>query len=100
MRFAAHVMRPRGDLANERHPILADVRLKYPGSRHEPLRALLAERPELLECVRMTGEACYVLKVAARSMSHLQELVDQLADVGSVTTSLVYSVTQPYRDPV
>lgn len=88
------------DLGKLGYPILADIRLKYPGSRHDPLHALLAERTEILECVRVTGEACYVLKVAARSMSHLEEVVDLLADFGSATTSLVYSVTQPYRDPV
>ena len=88
------------DLGKLGYPILADLRLKYPGSRHDPLRKLLAQRTEILECMRVTGEACYVLKVAARSMAHLEEVVDLLADFGSVTTSLVYSVTQPYRDPV
>ncbi len=88
------------DLGKLGYPILADLRLKYPGSHHDPLRKLLAGRTEILECMRVTGDVCYVLKVAARSMEHLEEVVDQLADFGSVTTSLVYSVTQPYRDPV
>src|SRR5689334_22198645 len=37
-------------------PVLAVVRLKYPGSRHEPLHKLLAERYEILECLRTTGD--------------------------------------------
>ncbi len=81
-------------------PVLADVRLKYPGSRHQPLHDLLARRTEILECLRVTGDACYVLKVAARDMAHLEEVVNELSDFGSASTSVVYSITQPYRDPL
>ncbi|MER7914560.1 Lrp/AsnC family transcriptional regulator [Streptomyces sp. NPDC096068] len=79
--------------------VLAVVRLKYPGTRHEPLRRLLGERPEILECLRTTGDDCYVLKVAATSMGHLEELVDALADFGSTTTNLVFSRTLSLRGP-
>ncbi|MDB4873185.1 MAG: transcription regulator AsnC, partial [Gemmatimonadales bacterium] len=48
---------------------------------------------------RTTGDDCYVLKVAATSMAHLEQLVDELARFGSTTTNLVYSQTLPYRGP-
>jgi Lrp/AsnC family transcriptional regulator, leucine-responsive regulatory protein len=79
--------------------VLAIVRLKYPGSRHEPLHRLLGERHEILECLRTTGDDCYTLKVAATSMGHLEQLVNELAQFGSTTTNLVYSQTLPYRGP-
>jgi Lrp/AsnC family leucine-responsive transcriptional regulator len=85
------------DLAKAGYPVLAIVRLKYPGNYHEPLRRLLAERGEILECLRTTGDDCYTLKVAATSMAHLETLVDELAGFGSTTTSVVYSQTLPYR---
>ncbi|MEV3982965.1 Lrp/AsnC family transcriptional regulator [Nonomuraea sp. NPDC049758] len=87
------------DLGKVGFGVLAVVRLKYPGSRHEPLRRLLGERPEILECLRTTGEDCYTLKVAAGSMSHLERVIDELARFGSTTTSIVYSQTLPYRGP-
>ena len=87
------------DLAKAGYPVLAIVRLKYPGNYHEPLRRLLAERREILECLRTTGDDCYALKVAATSMDHLETLVDELAGFGSTTTSVVYSQTLPYRGP-
>ncbi|WP_416873326.1 Lrp/AsnC family transcriptional regulator [Kitasatospora sp. SC0581] len=87
------------DLAKVGYPVLAVVRLKYPGNRHEPLRRLLAERREVLECLRTTGDDCYTLKVAATSMEHLETLVDELAGFGSTTTSVVYSRTLPLRGP-
>lgn len=79
--------------------VLAVVRLKYPGSQHQPLHRLLAERTEILECLRTTGEDCYQLKVSATSMAHLEQVVNELAQFGSTTTNLVYSQTLPYRGP-
>ncbi|MQY16162.1 hypothetical protein SRB5_63550 [Streptomyces sp. RB5] len=80
-------------------PVLAVVRLKYPGNRHEPLHRLLGERTEILECLRTTGDDCYTLKVAAASMGHLENIVDELAAFGSTTTSVVYSEPLPLRGP-
>ncbi|MEV8098950.1 Lrp/AsnC family transcriptional regulator [Kitasatospora sp. NPDC085879] len=87
------------DLTKVGYPVLAVVRLKYPGNRHQPLRRLLDERREILECLRTTGDDCYTLKVAATSMEHLETLMDELAGFGSTTTSVVYSRTLPYRGP-
>lgn len=87
------------DLEQVGFTVLAVVRLKYPGNRHEPLHRLLAERTEILECLRTTGDDCYTLKVAATSMPHLEHVVDQLAEFGSTTTNIVYNQTLPYRGP-
>ncbi|GAA3814015.1 Lrp/AsnC family transcriptional regulator [Sphaerisporangium flaviroseum] len=87
------------DLEKVGFAVLAVVRLKYPGSRHQPLHRLLGERHEILECLRTTGDDCYTLKVAAASMAHLEELVNELAQFGSTTTNLVYSRPLPYRGP-
>jgi Lrp/AsnC family leucine-responsive transcriptional regulator len=87
------------DLAKVGLTVLAVVRLKYPGSQHEPLHRLLGERFEILECMRTTGDDCYTLKVAAASMAHLERIIDELAQFGSTTTNVVYSQTLPYRGP-
>lgn len=87
------------DLVKVGYPVLAVVRLKYPGSRHQPLHQLLGERFEILECLRTTGEDCYSLKVAATSMAHLEQLINELAQFGSTTTNIVYSQTLSYRGP-
>lgn len=87
------------DLTQAGYPVLSIVRLKFPGNRHEPLHRLLDKRAEILECLRTTGDDCYVLKVAATSMPHLEELMDELAGLGSTTTDVVYRQTLPYRGP-
>ncbi|MCO1574264.1 Lrp/AsnC family transcriptional regulator [Crossiella sp. SN42] len=85
------------DLDKVGYPVLAVVRLKYPGHQHQPLHRLLAERAEILECLRITGEDCYTLKVAATSMPHLEQVVNELTAFGSTTTNIVYSQPLPYR---
>jgi Lrp/AsnC family leucine-responsive transcriptional regulator len=87
------------DLGKVGFAVLAVIRLKYPGSQHQPLRRLLGERFEILECLRTTGDDCYTLKVAAASMAHLEQLVNELTQFGGTTTNLVYSQTLPYRGP-
>ena len=71
--------------------ILALVRLRYPSGNYRPFHALLEETPEIVEAHHVTGEDCFVLKVLARSMRHLEEVTGRIAGLGSVTTSVVYS---------
>ncbi|MEU3060467.1 Lrp/AsnC family transcriptional regulator [Streptomyces subrutilus] len=77
--------------------ILALVRLRYPHGNYKPFHALLDSTPEILEAHHVTGDDCFVLKVAARSMSHLEELTGRISGLGSVTTSVVYSSPLPRR---
>ncbi|MFE0737283.1 Lrp/AsnC family transcriptional regulator [Streptomyces sp. NPDC058855] len=78
-------------------PILAFVRLRYPHGNYKPFHDLIAATPEALEAHHVTGDDCFVLKVAARSMRHLEEITGKIAGLGSVTTSVVYSSPLPRR---
>ncbi|WP_395359538.1 Lrp/AsnC family transcriptional regulator [Streptomyces sp. YH02] len=78
-------------------PILAFVRLRYPHGNYKPFHDLLGATPEVLEAHHVTGDDCFVLKVAARSMRHLEEISGKIATLGSVTTSVVYSSPLPRR---
>ncbi|WP_329321078.1 Lrp/AsnC family transcriptional regulator [Streptomyces sp. NBC_01262] len=72
-------------------PILAFVRLRYPHGNYKPFHDLLATTPEVLEAHHVTGDDCFVMKVTARSMRHLEQVAGRIAGLGSVTTSVVYS---------
>ncbi|MGW0699950.1 Lrp/AsnC family transcriptional regulator [Streptomyces sp. NPDC002867] len=78
-------------------PILAFVRLRYPNGNYKPFHDLLDTTPEILEAHHVTGDDCFVLKVAARSMRHLEEVSGKVGALGSVTTSVVYSSPLPSR---
>jgi Lrp/AsnC family leucine-responsive transcriptional regulator len=45
----------------------------------------------------VTGEDCFVLKVMAHSMRHLEEVTGRISGLGAVTTSIVYSSPLPGR---
>ncbi|MER5888427.1 Lrp/AsnC family transcriptional regulator [Streptomyces sp. NPDC001941] len=78
-------------------PILAFIRLRYPNGNYKPFHDLLDATPEVLEAHHVTGDDCFVLKVAARSMGHLEEVSGRIGALGSVTTSVVYSSPLPRR---
>lgn len=71
--------------------VMAFVRLRYPTGNYRPFHALLDSTPEIIEAHHVTGEDCFVLKVLARSMRHLEEVTGRISGLGSVTTSVVYS---------
>ncbi|MFE4588800.1 Lrp/AsnC family transcriptional regulator [Streptomyces laurentii] len=77
--------------------ILAFVRLRYPNSNYKPFHDLVGTMPEILEAHHVTGDDCFVIKVAARSMRHLEEITGRIGALGSVTTSVVYSSPLPRR---
>ncbi|AJF69565.1 MULTISPECIES: Lrp/AsnC family transcriptional regulator [Streptomyces] len=78
-------------------PILAFVRLRYPHGNYKPFHDLIDTTPEVLEAHHVTGDDCFVLKVAARSMKHLEGITGKIATLGAVTTSIVYSSPLPRR---
>jgi Lrp/AsnC family leucine-responsive transcriptional regulator len=71
--------------------ILAFVRLRYPTSNYKPFHDLVASTPEIIEAHHVTGEDCFILKVVARSMRHLEQTTGRIGGVGAVTTTVVYS---------
>ncbi|WP_041684504.1 Lrp/AsnC family transcriptional regulator [Renibacterium salmoninarum] len=73
------------------YPLLAYLWLRYPSSKYEPLHDLLAKTPEVLEAHHVTGDDCFIMKVAASSMQHLERISGRIGQLGSVTTSVVYS---------
>ncbi|MDJ0462377.1 Lrp/AsnC family transcriptional regulator [Streptomyces sp. H27-C3] len=78
-------------------PILAFVRLRYPHGNYKPFHDLLESTPEVLEAHHVTGDDCFVVKVATRSMQHLEQVSGRFGALGSVTTSVVYSSPLPRR---
>ena len=71
--------------------VMAFVRVRYPTGNYRPFHAMLDTTPEVIEAHHVTGEDCFILKVLARSMRHLEEVTGRIAGLGPVTTSVVYS---------
>ena len=77
--------------------IMGFLRLRYPSSIYEPLHELLSVTPEVIEAHHVTGDDCFIMKVVATSMAHLEQVSGRIGQLGSVTTSVVYSSPLPPR---
>jgi Lrp/AsnC family leucine-responsive transcriptional regulator len=77
--------------------VMAYLRLRYPSSIYDPLHQLLRDTPEVIEAHHVTGDDCFIMKVVATSMKHLEQVSGRIGTLGSVTTSVVYSSPLPPR---
>jgi Lrp/AsnC family leucine-responsive transcriptional regulator len=78
-------------------PITAFVRWTSAGPDCAALGEVAKGIPEIVECHRTTGETSYVLKILARSVEHLEELIDGLTTHGSTITSVALSSPVEHR---
>jgi Lrp/AsnC family leucine-responsive transcriptional regulator len=90
--FRAHL-----DPATIGYTITAFVRWTSKGPNCARLGEVAKDIPEVVECHRITGETSYILKVVARSVQHLESLLDRLIPHGSTSTSVVLSSPVVHR---
>src|SRR5919202_1129600 len=69
-----------------------DARLSY-----SELGRRVASLSEVLECHHVTGDDCYILKVALTSVGHLERFLERLHPPGDTTTSVVLSSPVTHR---
>jgi Lrp/AsnC family leucine-responsive transcriptional regulator len=55
------------------------------------------ETPEIVQCDRVTGEDCYVMRAWVRDVEHLEEVIDRFAIYGQTTSAIVQSSPVPGR---
>lgn len=53
--------------------------------------------PQVVECFRITGEDCFLMKVHSPSIGGLEEILDRFLLYGQTTTSIVQSTPVPPR---
>jgi Lrp/AsnC family leucine-responsive transcriptional regulator len=75
----------------------AVVRIRpAPGQLQNVAEAAVAT-PEVVECHRITGEDCYIMRANVRDVEHLEEVIDRFAVLGQTTTSIMQSSPVPGR---
>ena len=80
-------------------PITAFVRVRPAPGALARIALLAQETPEVVECHRITGEDCFILKVHVAQIEHLERVLDEFLTFGSTTTSIVQSSPVPLRSP-
>jgi Lrp/AsnC family leucine-responsive transcriptional regulator len=78
-------------------PLAAYVRVR-PGPGQLARIAELAQwTPQVVECHRITGEDCFLLKVHVAAIDQLETVLDAFLAFGQTTTSIVQSSPVPLR---
>jgi len=77
------------------YSLQAIVRIRpLPGKLHI-VQQLIQDIPEFCECDKVTGEDCFVVRLALPSIDQLDGILDRVADKAETSTSIVKS--QPIR---
>jgi Lrp/AsnC family transcriptional regulator, leucine-responsive regulatory protein len=80
------------------YPVTAFVRVRPAPGQLSKVAELAKQMPEVVECHRITGEDCFILKIHIGSIGeHLDRVLDQFLVYGQTTTSIVQSTPVPAR---
>ena len=74
--------------------LTAFVRLICPQDHYQAVYRLAQEQQEILECHHVTGEDCFVIKVIARDVEHLEKVIERFHGIGRSISSLVLSTAR------
>ncbi len=80
-------------------PIAAYIRIRPNPGQLPKISDLARKIPEVVECHRVTGEDCFILKVYLPSLDQLDRILDGFLMYGNTTTSLIQSSPVPLRPP-
>jgi Lrp/AsnC family transcriptional regulator, leucine-responsive regulatory protein len=71
--------------------LAAVVRVRPFARQIHKIPEIAAATPEIIECERITGEDCFLLRLHVREMDDLEPVLDRFTPFGQTTTSIVHS---------
>jgi Lrp/AsnC family transcriptional regulator, leucine-responsive regulatory protein len=74
------------------YPLRAVLRLSVDGYQDVRVEAILAREPQVVRCLRVTGDICFLMEVVAVDMADLARITTEFARLGTLTTDLIYGV--------
>ena len=77
--------------------LTAVVRIRPAPRMIAKVAELAQTTPEVVECLRITGEDCFIMRAHLRDVEHLEEVIDRFTPFGQTTTSIVHSSPVPRR---
>jgi Lrp/AsnC family transcriptional regulator, leucine-responsive regulatory protein len=80
-------------------PVAAIVRIRPAPGQLSRIPDVARETPEVVECYRITGEDCFLIKLFLRAIDELEEVLDRFTPYGLTTTSIIHSAPVPPRAP-
>ncbi|MFN4204930.1 MAG: Lrp/AsnC family transcriptional regulator [Agrobacterium albertimagni] len=81
------------------YPLQAIMRVRpLPGMLHI-IEKIILETPEIIECDKITGDDCFVCRVAVRNMADLDRVHDRITEKAQTNTAMVKSTPLKRRLP-
>jgi Lrp/AsnC family transcriptional regulator, leucine-responsive regulatory protein len=77
--------------------VAAFVRIRPGPGQLNRIADLARQTPEVVECHRITGEDCFLMKVYVTEIDKLEEVLDRFLMYGQTTSSIVQSSPVPAR---
>lgn len=77
--------------------ITAFVRVRPMPGQLQNIAELARATPEIVECHRVTGEDCFIMKVLVGRVELLEAVLDDILKYGNTTSSIVQSTPVPLR---
>ncbi len=81
------------------YSLTAIVRVKPAVRQLSKIAELAAEIPQIEECLRITGEDCFYMKLHLGAIEELPGVLDRFLLYGETTTSIVNDTPVARRDP-
>jgi Lrp/AsnC family transcriptional regulator, leucine-responsive regulatory protein len=81
------------------YALTAIVRVKPAVRQLSKIAELAADIPQIEECLRITGEDCFYMKLHLGSIEELPSVLDRFLLYGETTTSIVNATPVTRRDP-
>ncbi len=79
------------------YPVAVFIRVRPMPGQLTKIAALAKRTPEVVECHRITGEDCFIMKAHVEALERLDGLLDKFLAFGQTTTSLIQSSPVPPR---
>jgi Lrp/AsnC family transcriptional regulator, leucine-responsive regulatory protein len=73
------------------YQLSAIIRVRPAPDRLKTVAEVARKTEEVVECHRVTGDDCYVMKAHLRDVEHLEEVIDRFALHGQTTSSIMQS---------
>jgi len=90
--YRAHV-----DPATVGLPVRAFVKVTVAGDKLAKFAAMVRNLPEVLECHRVTGAESFMVQVAVRDVTHMEEVIDAMMPYVATNTSMILASPVPWN---
>jgi len=80
-------------------PIGVFIRIRPMPGELARVAALLASKPEIVQCDRVTGDDCFIAKAYVPSVDDLEKLIDDILPYATTNTALIQSSPVSLRIP-